>query len=87
MPVIRCGNGNCIQILIVECFPNICYTLTGKLAFDLSFKILQLLCQYVLIGINKVGDFHIVLFQPALDVTAASTVYACYSNTQPVIGA
>jgi hypothetical protein len=87
MPVIRRGNGNRIQIFILECFANIGYTLTCEPAFDLSFKILHLLRQHSLIGIDKVGDFHIVLVQPALHVTAASAVYACYGNTQTVIGA
>jgi hypothetical protein len=45
------------------------------------------LCKYSLIGIDNVGDFHIVLIKPALDVAAASTVYTRYGDTQAVIGA
>ena len=49
--------------------------------------VVDLTPQYDLVGIDQVGDFHVVLFEPAIDMATAATVDTGDGDTQPVVGA
>ena len=87
VPMIRRGNGNGIEVLILERFAHVRHPFAGKLALGLSSDVIQFPRQDLLVGIDEVGDFHVVLVEPAIDVTAAAAVDAGHRDAQAIVGA
>ena len=84
MPEIRRGNGNRVDLGIVEDPPEISHQLRGFLL--LPFQRLGARGQAVLIDIAKVGDFAVGNIEVPLDVPAA-TAQAHHSDPETLIGA
>ena len=68
MPVVRGGDRDGVERLVFQRLADIGHALAGEFALDLLLQGFQSLIQHVLVGINKVGDFHVGLFQIAADV-------------------
>jgi len=87
MPVVRRGNRNGVQALIFQRLSHIRHSLAGKSVSSLLLHVSQSLCQDLLVRIDQVGEFHVRLTQPGINVTGALAVHARYSDAQPIVGA
>ena len=85
MPVVGRGDGDCVQVLVVQSLANISNRLRFVSSIILFCDVLESSRQHFLVRVDDVGHFNIRLIHPTLKVTPTSAIHATDANVQSII--